>query len=41
MILRNNSDILVLAPAMSMTKDQADEMISILDGSIAAATKAG
>jgi adenosylmethionine-8-amino-7-oxononanoate aminotransferase len=37
MILRNNGDILVLAPALVMTREQADEMLGMLDAAIAAA----
>ena len=35
MILRNNGDILVMAPALVMTDAQADEMIDLLDKAIA------
>jgi adenosylmethionine-8-amino-7-oxononanoate aminotransferase len=35
MILRNNGDILVMAPALIMTQKQADEMLGILDDAIA------
>ena len=35
MILRNNGDILVMAPALVMTNEQADEMIAIMDQAIA------
>ncbi len=35
MILRNNGDILVMAPALVMTRDQADEMVAGLDAAIA------
>ena len=35
MILRNNGDILVMAPALIMTQEQADEMLGILDDAIA------
>jgi len=35
MILRNNGDILVMAPALIMTREQADEMLGILDDAIA------
>ncbi|MBM4050694.1 MAG: aspartate aminotransferase family protein, partial [Planctomycetes bacterium] len=38
MILRNNSDILVLAPALSITHAEADEMVGIMDQAVAAAT---
>jgi len=37
MIMRNNGDILVMAPALVMTDEQADEMVSKLDAAIAAA----
>lgn len=39
MILRNNSDILVLAPALTITEDEADEIIGIIDSAIGAAVK--
>jgi adenosylmethionine-8-amino-7-oxononanoate aminotransferase len=39
MILRNNGDILVLAPALIMTVAQADEMVGLIDAAIAAAAK--
>jgi len=39
MILRNNGDILVMAPALIMTKEQADEMLRIVDDAIADAMK--
>jgi len=35
MILRNNGDILVMAPALIMTDAQADEMVAILDRALA------
>jgi adenosylmethionine-8-amino-7-oxononanoate aminotransferase len=35
MILRNNGDILVMAPALVMTHEQADEMVRIVDEAIA------
>ncbi len=41
MILRNNGDILVIAPALVMTDDQAEEMIGVLDEAIAAAMVPG
>jgi len=34
MILRNNGDILVMAPALVMTNEQADEMVAVLDEAI-------
>ena len=34
MILRNNGDILVMAPALIMTREQADEMTGMLDEAI-------
>ena len=39
MILRNNGDILVMAPALVMTDEQADEMVAILDKAIEHAAK--
>jgi adenosylmethionine-8-amino-7-oxononanoate aminotransferase len=36
-ILRNNADILVLAPALTITKAQADEMILLMDRALAKA----
>ncbi len=36
MILRNNGDILVMAPALVMTRDQAEEMVALVDQAIAA-----
>jgi adenosylmethionine-8-amino-7-oxononanoate aminotransferase len=39
MILRNNGDILVMAPALVMTDAQADEMVSGLDAAIAKASE--
>ncbi len=39
MILRNNGDILVMAPALIMTREQADEMTGMLDDAIAEAMK--
>jgi len=39
MILRNNGDILVTAPALIITQEQVDEMIGMIDESIAAAVK--
>ena len=38
-ILRNNGDILVMAPALVMIREQADEMVAMLDGAIAEAMK--
>jgi adenosylmethionine-8-amino-7-oxononanoate aminotransferase len=38
-ILRNNGDILVIAPALIMTDEQADEMTGMLDSAIAEAMK--
>ena len=37
MILRNNGDILVMAPALVMTREQADEMVDMVDRAIAGA----
>ncbi len=39
MILRNNADILVIAPALVMTKDQIDEMLGKIDQAIGEAIK--
>jgi adenosylmethionine-8-amino-7-oxononanoate aminotransferase len=39
--LRNNGDILVIAPALVITDAQAEEMIGVLDEAIAAAMKPG
>jgi adenosylmethionine-8-amino-7-oxononanoate aminotransferase len=39
MILRNNSDILVLAPSLTITCDQADEMVGATAQAIAGACK--
>ena len=39
LILRNNGDILVMAPALIMTDEQADEMTGTLDSAIAEAMK--
>ncbi len=39
MILRNNGDILVIAPALTMTKDEADKMIQLTDQAILEAIK--
>ena len=39
MILRNNGDILVIAPALVMTTDQIDLMLDLTDKAIAAAIK--
>lgn len=39
MILRNNGDILVMAPALIMTNKQADEMVGKMDEAIAHAIK--
>ena len=39
MILRNNGDILVLAPALVMTDEEVDWMLSLMEGAIAAAQK--
>ncbi len=39
MILRNNGDILVIAPALIMTKDEADEMLGKIDLAISDAAK--
>jgi adenosylmethionine-8-amino-7-oxononanoate aminotransferase len=39
MILRNNADILVIAPALVMTKDEADEMLGKVEEAISEAIK--
>jgi len=39
MILRNNGDILVIAPALTMTKDETDKMIQLIDQAISEAIK--
>ena len=39
MILRNNTDILVIAPSLTMSKDEADEMLSKVDRAISDANK--
>ncbi len=39
MILRNNGDILVIAPALNITKDSVDFMLGLMDKAIAAAVK--
>lgn len=39
MILRNNGDILILAPALTLTKEQADEIIKNIDDAIAETIK--
>ena len=39
MILRNNGDILVMAPALIITREQIDEVVAMIDKSIAAAIK--
>lgn len=39
MILRNNGDILVIAPALTMTKDEVDKMIQLTDQAISEAIK--
>ncbi len=39
MILRNNGDILVIAPALTITKEQADEIIGTIDSAIAGAIR--
>jgi adenosylmethionine-8-amino-7-oxononanoate aminotransferase len=40
MILRNNGDILVFAPALIITREQVDEVIRILDDALSAAERA-
>ena len=39
MIMRNNGDILVMAPALIITEEQIDEALGILDKALAAAMK--
>jgi adenosylmethionine-8-amino-7-oxononanoate aminotransferase len=39
MILRNNGDILVIAPAFTMTKDEADKMLELMEQAISGAIK--
>jgi putrescine aminotransferase len=39
MILRNNGDILVIAPALVMTKEQIDEMIALMARAVSAAAR--
>ena len=39
MILRNNGDILVIAPALVMSRNQIDEMLGLMEDAIAAAMK--
>lgn len=39
MILRNNSDILVLAPSLTITRDQVDEMVGAAEQTIAGVCK--
>ena len=39
MILRNNGDILVIAPALVMPRTQIDEMLDLMEDAIVAATK--
>jgi len=39
MILRNNGDILVYAPALIMTREQVDHMVDLTEEAIAAATR--
>jgi adenosylmethionine-8-amino-7-oxononanoate aminotransferase len=39
MILRNNGDILVLAPSLVLSRDEADYMLGLIEGAIAAAEK--
>ena len=39
MILRNNGDILVIAPALIITQEQIDTMLELMDRSIGAAVK--
>jgi putrescine---pyruvate transaminase len=39
MILRNNGDILVYAPALTMSKEVAEEMLTKTEGALTAAMK--
>jgi len=39
MILRNNGDILVLAPALIMTDEEVDWMLDLMERAIVAAMK--
>jgi len=39
MILRNNGDILVMAPALVMAREQADVMVGLVEEAIAEAMK--
>lgn len=39
MILRNNADILVIAPALILSEDEADEMLGKIDQAVSAALK--
>ena len=39
MILRNNGNILVLAPSLIITRDQVDEMLGLIDGALTAAER--
>lgn len=39
MILRNNADILVVAPSLILSKDEADEMLGKIDQVISEAIK--
>ena len=39
MILRNNGDILVIAPAFTITKDEADKMLELMEQAISGAIK--
>ena len=39
MILRNNGDILVIAPSLILSKNEADEMLGKIDSAIAEAIK--
>ena len=39
MILRNNAEILVIAPSLTMTKEEMDIMLEKLDRAISAAMK--
>ena len=38
-ILRNNGDILVFAPALIITRDQIDEIINVVDKALQSAVK--
>jgi adenosylmethionine-8-amino-7-oxononanoate aminotransferase len=39
MILRNNGDILVIAPALNISKESVDFMLDLIDKALAAVVK--